>query len=70
MGISRMKFDESSVKSIYDILSSWGNPFNPRDDLANLCSGIQAPPDVTFDILLANEKGKYVAILKVKRFVN
>ena len=65
LGTSRMKFDEACVSRAYDILSSWGNPFHAREELLNLCSGIKAPPDVTSDILLANEKGKcpYVCLL-------
>ena len=30
-----MKFDEGKVKSAYDLLTSWGNPFKPSESLKN-----------------------------------
>ena len=37
--VCRMKLDKNMVKSAYDLLTSWGNPFKPSESLTNL-SGV------------------------------
>lgn len=58
LSASRIQFDEECVTRILDILNALGNPFEFRDSLVNLCSGIEATPDVTNDLLNALEFGE------------
>ena len=46
----RKSRDEADVCKIRSILKSWGNPFNSRDDLCCLSSGITATETVASDI--------------------
>ena len=58
LGPSRKKFDVKLAKKAYDILSNWGNPFTKRDTLINICSGVEATPDIQCDILSAEMVGE------------
>jgi len=61
IGNSRITFDEECVKRILDVLSSFGSPFNHRESLVNLCSGIEASSDVANDLLTAYAIGESAA---------
>ena len=58
LGSRRMIFDENAVKKTHEILVNWGNPFNYRQSLINICSGIEASPDVEKDLILSEENGE------------
>ena len=55
--VSRHQFNDSSAKSAYEILKNWGNPFQKRDSLINICSGAQADDVVKYDLLNAFDIG-------------
>ena len=61
LGPDRMKFDTECVTRVLDILRSMGNPFIERESLVNLCSGLEAPADVTNDLLNAEQLGSAAA---------
>ncbi|XP_057314196.1 uncharacterized protein LOC130655456 [Hydractinia symbiolongicarpus] len=58
LGKSRMEFDEASVQRCYDTLVSWGSPFNSRDSLVQICSGVEATTVVEKNLLEAHSVGK------------
>ena len=57
LGISRKKFDQEAIESAYKVLTEWGNPFDYRPTLVNLCSGEEANEAVTNDLLMAESRG-------------
>ena len=57
VGPSRIKFDEKAAKRAYDVLVNWGNPFNYRDSLVHICSGVEATDTVQQDLLKAEDRG-------------
>ena len=67
-----MSFDEKCVNKIVDVLSSIGNPFNSKESLVNLCSGIkarsgtEAPADIANDLFNALQRGLNAAVLKIE----
>ena len=58
IGPARIAFDENAVQRTYEILASWGNPFNFRQSLVHLFSGVEAALDVQRDLLTAEESGQ------------
>ena len=57
IGKARISFDESSVCRVYELLSSWGNPFKESSSLVNIASGIEAHAQVEEDVLRAHDLG-------------
>ena len=57
LGKSRMVFNNESAHRSYAVLSNWGNPFDYRESLINLCSGIEAPKNIENDLLNAESIG-------------
>jgi len=57
LGSSRMNFDQECVHKANEVLKSWGNPFEFRETLIHLCSGVEASPEVTRDIVNAESVG-------------
>jgi hypothetical protein len=55
---SRLSFNNQCVKRERDVLLNWGSPFEPREDLINLTSGIAAPEVVVHDLLEAQNIGE------------
>ena len=53
----RMKLDEDKVKSAYDLLISWGNPFKPSESLTNLSGVTRVGDRVLHDLLQAEKIG-------------
>ena len=51
----RMELDEDKVKSAYDLLTSWGNPFKPSESLTNLSGVTHVSDRVLHDLLLAEK---------------
>ena len=41
-----MQFSIKSADQAYDVLKQWGNPFDERDSLINICSGKEATPAI------------------------
>ena len=62
--MSRITFYNECVEQILEVLSSFDSPFEYRESLVNLCSGIEASTNVTNDLLNALEIGESAA----KRF--
>eukprot|EP00794_Sanderia_malayensis_P013592 gene13592-15000_t len=58
LGASRVAFDEAAVCRVYDIFSTWGNPFEFNESLFNIASGLVASPDVSRDLLNAGSCGE------------
>ena len=50
MGKSRIEFSNKSADQAYDVLKQWGNPFDERDLLINICSRKEATPTIRDDI--------------------
>ena len=46
LGKSRIQFSIKSADRAYDVLKQWGNPFDERDSLINICSGKEATPAI------------------------
>ena len=57
IGKSRIGFDEKAVLRTYDLLKSWGNPFEHSLTLTNIASGVVASPVVQEDLLHAHTMG-------------
>ena len=47
-----------SENRAYDVLKQWGNPFDERDSLINICSGKEATPAIRDGITNALKIGK------------
>ena len=58
LGKSRIDFDEKAVRRIYNTFSSWGSPFNNRESLIQICSGVEATSEVKKDLMEAYRKGE------------
>ena len=58
LGQSRRNFDNNCSSSSTEIINNWGNPFQQRDVLINICSGVEARQDVADDLLNAETLGK------------
>lgn len=54
---ARMLKDETAVREATNVISSWGNPFEPSSDLVSLGSGVVASQSLKEDLLNAKEKG-------------
>ena len=60
----RKIFDENYVKSCYETISLWNNPFQKSESIASLSSGINANKKVENDLLRAEHEGK----MRLKEF--
>ena len=54
---SRIAFNINNVEKALEVLTGWGSPFDYRDALINVTSGLEAPEEVSGDILQAHQKG-------------
>ena len=50
LGKSRIEFSKKSADRAYDVLKQWGNLFDERDSLNNICLGKEATPAIRGDI--------------------
>ena len=57
-GKSRIEFSNKSADWAYDVLKQWGNPFDKRDSLINICSGKEATSAIRDDITNALKIGE------------
>lgn len=55
---SRMSSNINNVEKAVDVLTSWGSPFEHRDALINIASGLEASEIVAKDLSGALEKGR------------
>ena len=54
LGRARRELDNDAVRRAYEVLQNWGNPFDDsRSSLINICSGIEASPEIKSDLLTA-----------------
>ena len=59
LGRARRELDNDSVRRAYEVLQNWGNPFDDsRSSLINICSGIEASPEIKSDLLTAEAVGE------------
>ncbi len=58
LGKSRLSFNNKSVKNAVEVMSNWGSPFQSRETLVNICSGVEASQEVQDDILKAEHLGE------------
>ena len=58
LGKSRIEFSDKSADRAYDVLKQWGNPFDERDSLINICSGKEATPTIRDDMTNAVKIGE------------
>lgn len=58
IGKSRIEFDSGCCQRAFDIMKNWGNPFEIRDSLINVSSGIEAPEPVKKDLIEAHDIGE------------
>ena len=54
---ARKRTHNEKVDAAYEVLDNWGNPFEYRDVLINISSGIQASQEVTNDLMNAKNIG-------------
>ena len=54
----RQEFDESQVKSCYDLINCWNNPFSNSDNLVNMSSETVANKEIQNDLFTAEDIGK------------
>ena len=52
---SRIAFNINNVEKALEVLTGWGSPFDYRDALINVTSDLEAPEDVSGDILQAHQ---------------
>ena len=55
----RMKLDKEKEKSLYDLLTSRGNPFKPSESLKNPSEVTHVSDRVLHDLLQAEKIGRY-----------
>ena len=53
-----MTFNNNRVQTALDVMTNWGSPFEHRDSLINVASGIEATDEVSSDLLAAVQKGE------------
>ena len=58
LGKSRSEQNNKYIQKAYEVISSWGNPFELQETLINLASGREAPKDVENDLLNAKSIGE------------
>ena len=58
LGKSRIGFSNKSADLAYDVLKQWGNPFDERDSLINVCSIKKDTPAIRDDITNALKIGE------------
>ena len=57
-GKLRIEFSNKSADRAYDVLKQWGDPFDKRDSLVNICSGKEATSAIRDDITNALKIGE------------
>lgn len=55
---SRRAIDNGAVNRAYDVLENWGNPFDARSYLINICSGKETTQDIQKDLITAESVGE------------
>jgi len=58
LGSSRHVLNCKYVEQTFEVLENWGNPFQPRESLICISSGVVATKEITKDVLFALEKGQ------------
>ena len=58
MGKSRIEFSDKSADQAYDVLKQWGNSFDEKYSLINICSGKEATAAICDDIINALKIGE------------
>lgn len=58
LGKARLEFNKNAVQEAYVIMSNWGNPFETRESLVNISSGVEASDEVKRDLIEAELKGE------------
>lgn len=58
LSFSRILMNNKAVDTSFEVLSNWGNPFQHRESLINISSGIQASEAVQKDIIEAKAIGE------------
>ena len=54
----RILHDEDCSLQSYDLVKEWGTPFKENTSLIHLCSGLECNPDIQFDKVNAEQRGK------------
>ena len=54
---TRMEFNITNVETALEVLTSWGSPFDQRDALINITSGLEANDEVTKQLSEALKRG-------------
>ena len=54
----RILHDEDCSLRSYDLVKEWGTPFKENTSLIHLCSGLECNPEIQFDMVNAEQKGK------------
>ena len=55
---SRIEFNNKSADRAFEVLKNWGNPFENRDSLVNICSGVEATQEIKHDVINARNIGE------------
>ena len=55
---SRIEFNNKSADRAFEVLKNWGNPFENRDSLVNICSGVEATQEIKHDVINARSIGE------------
>ena len=56
IGPKRQEFDESQVKSCYDLINCWHNPWNNSENPVNLSPVTVAKNDIQNDLFTAGDQ--------------